>query len=342
MKPSASLDLSKFDRADRVDAWRYFSGILFDVMPSQADDNGPDARLNCYRAGQGVFGEYNHRGNYVRNVESCSKVEKNEIFLVCAHLTGVFEGMANDSPMRASTTEVSFYDLHQKLAGTNSPMRCINFLFPYSEVGYDPSLHENFRTISTKSPVGQLLRSNLELMGELMPGATSVEADTIASAFTGLLKVVITGDTRDEKARAGFIQCRNTVARRYIAEHLRDLSLSIEQITRDTGISAATLHGIYRSQGGVNNAITRLRLEGAMQDLKYAEAERGAISRISKKWAFTDQPRFNRLFKDTFGTKPSDILGSLGRAPSPLESPGEKMTPDRNMRHYGDLFYEAV
>ena len=318
--PSVSVDTSAYAPEHRIDAWCRFNAGLFELRKHEIPEQGFAASAQSYRVGQAVLGRYSVTGNIVRRAENRLKVEREDLFVLRVHRAGYTKGVMSDASFTMQSDRFTLFDFHQDLNAETENVDYISVTMPYAAIGYDPSRHSKLLQLPYASPVGRVLRSNLEMMLELAPTLTQSEAAVLADGFSGLLKGIITRDLRDESVFQKSQQSLEVAARRFVESNLREPSLDVGTICRSIGVSRPTLYRMFADDGGVGRAITKQRLERAFEDLAASEPTRGAIARIARYWAFSDPAYFSRLFRDTFGVTPSEAIGSsIGSLkPSPL------------------------
>lgn len=315
--PSVSFDTWSFSPEHRVDAWHDFNAGLFELKRHQIPGKEFAAQAQSYRVGHAVIGRYSVTGNIVQRAENRLKVEREDLFVLRMHRAGHTKGVMSDAGFQMQSDRFTLFDLHQDLSAETEDVEYISVTMPYAAIGYDPTRHSSLLQLPFASAVGRVLQANLEMMFDLAPTATQNEAMIMADGFSGLLKGIVTRDLRDESVFQRSQQALEVAARRFIEANLQDPALDVGTICRSVGISRPTLYRMFAVDGGVGRAITRLRLERALDDLTSSEPTRGVITRIAQRWTFSDPAHFSRLFREAFGCKPSEVLGSaLGAAPA--------------------------
>jgi AraC-like DNA-binding protein len=62
--------------------------------------------------------------------------------------------------------------------------------------------------------------------------------------------------------------------------------------------------------GGVERYLRERRLGRCFAELAAADPATARIGKIAERWGFLDPSHFNRLFKQHFGLRPSDVMAS--------------------------------
>jgi len=294
-----------------MDAWQEFNSGIFTVSPRRESRKSMAARINAYRIGNSVFGRYTHGDNIVRRRKPLSSSLSNEDLLVIRmYNRGRSTGAFGEQGTELTPSAVTLFNFNQEIEAITDDVDYVSFVVPHSSVGYDPSRHTGLFQIPSLSPSGRVLRSNIQMMMDLIPYASVKQANSLIHGMCGLLQGLITDDLKDESIRERFTQSREIAVRRYVIENLKNPALSAEAICKSIGVSRAVLYRMYEKDGGIRRAITRIRLEKAYEELAYSEPARGLITQVSKNWAFFDQAHFSRLFRRTFGCRARDVLGS--------------------------------
>lgn len=308
--PHTKLDLEGLSQQEKMDVWRaHFSG-LFDVSLHNLAHQEFDASAEAYRVGQTVLGHYRVTNSGIRRTQKNLKLEREDLLVLRIHLAGVTRGAMGGVSFKMEPGRLTLFDFHQDYQASEHDADFVSLTFPYAALGYDPSKHAALLQLPVDSAVGRVIRSNLEMLLDIVPPGSVNDALTLADGFVGLMKGLITRDLRDETVFRASVRAREVAVRRYIEQHLREPELNADAICRAVGVSRPVLYRMFSEEGGLRRAVTRMRLERALEDLSVSPPERGAIGRISKHWCFHDQAHFTRLFRSTFGFNPSEALAS--------------------------------
>jgi AraC-like DNA-binding protein len=92
----------------------------------------------------------------------------------------------------------------------------------------------------------------------------------------------------------------------YIANHLRDSDLSLEDVATACGCSKRYIHKIFSARGEtVGQYILRLRVSGSAEDLISPELRHRSITDIAVSWGFNSSSAFSRVFRKQLKVSPS-------------------------------------
>ncbi|GAB5446124.1 AraC-like ligand-binding domain-containing protein [Gymnodinialimonas sp.] len=323
--PHTELLLDGLDQRQRMDAWRgHFSG-LFDVGLHDVAQRDFDASASAVRIGQSVLGRYSVTDARIRRTQKNLKLEREDLLVLRVHLSGATNGVMNDTSFKMRQDRLTLFDFHQDYNGQEDDVEFISLTFPYEAIGYDPSRHPRLMQLPSASPIGRTILNNIAWLFEAIPMSTVDETVSLSDGFIGLMRGLVTRDFHDETAFQASMRAREIAVRRYIDENLRDPSLDAQQICEAIGVSRPVLFRMFSEEGGLQRSITQKRLDRILDDLAVSVPERGAISRISKHWGYFDQAHFTRLFRNAFGFKPGDALGSA----LAMQTSGESRTTER-------------
>ncbi|WP_244604619.1 MULTISPECIES: helix-turn-helix domain-containing protein [Mesorhizobium] len=104
-------------------------------------------------------------------------------------------------------------------------------------------------------------------------------------------------------------------ARRFVQHHLFQPDLSIEQMTRELGISRSRLYRLFEASGGIVHYIQHRRLLAAHAALADPN-DRRRILDIADEYGFGDGAEFSRAFRREFGYCPSEVRTGVKNGPS--------------------------
>ena len=132
---------------------------------------------------------------------------------------------------------ITLFDFQQSLHAKFEDANYVSLTVPHSAIGYDPYRHPRLFHVETTTPIGDMLRNNLEWLLEVAPTASLAEAKVLSDGVTSLIRGLITRNLKDETIRTRFAKSREIAVRRYIKSHLQNPLLQPEHICRDLGIS---------------------------------------------------------------------------------------------------------
>ncbi|MGC4029896.1 MAG: helix-turn-helix domain-containing protein [Steroidobacteraceae bacterium] len=97
---------------------------------------------------------------------------------------------------------------------------------------------------------------------------------------------------------------------RYIDQHLSEPELTPARIAAHFRVSPRYLHKLFSGQEeAVCKYILHRRLEGARRSLQDRAQNPKTVSTIAFEWGFSNATHFARVFRDYFGTSPTEVRG---------------------------------
>lgn len=96
--------------------------------------------------------------------------------------------------------------------------------------------------------------------------------------------------------------------RGYVAMHLRNPALSVDQIAHALNCSKRHLHNAFADEDQtLANYIQHLRLEACIRELQQENALGRPITDIALSWGFNSPSHFSRVFRERTGKSPSEF-----------------------------------
>lgn len=94
----------------------------------------------------------------------------------------------------------------------------------------------------------------------------------------------------------------------FIRAHLADPGLSHESVAAAHHMSSRTLHRLFSTeQQSVSQLIRTMRLDAIHRELTSDGFAAQSITQIAARWGLHDMPHFTRVFRATYGMRPSDL-----------------------------------
>jgi AraC-like DNA-binding protein len=98
----------------------------------------------------------------------------------------------------------------------------------------------------------------------------------------------------------------------HIHKHLQNPDLNVDSISFALNCSRRHLYNAFDGQGEALAAyIQRLRLEACIREFQSKPSSSKTIADIATTWGFGNSSHFSRVFKNHFGTNPSDYRNSV-------------------------------
>lgn len=176
-------------------------------------------------------------------------------------------------------------------------------------------LHGSRIAVQDGALLSALLRALVDEAPHLPPGAQH----TVTRTLVDLLSVAI--NPAGSGARSDFYRLeyvRREAARRLIEAHLDDRDFTVQDITRETGVSRASLYRLFEVQGGVQRFIQLRRLQHLRDRLDDRDFDSQPLAELAPQSGFSGESHASRLFKRAFGIAPGAYrAASIRGAQSP-------------------------
>ena len=164
---------------------------------------------------------------------------------------------------------------------------------------------------TNKSGVGRLfldylmrLKNELDVGNISQSAAIPLSRSIINLVLACLLEL---NNALNNKKNSATYEYHISRIKNYIAQNLREPTLSVEVISQALSISTPHLHRIFKSEPmSISHYIWSKRLQGCVKDLSDYGKLNVSISTIAFSWGFNDAAHFSRAFKEQYGISPSN------------------------------------
>jgi AraC-like DNA-binding protein len=137
----------------------------------------------------------------------------------------------------------------------------------------------------------------------LAPQSLGSMADFVASLLSQELQFSDGGNAASRRRVQGALLSE---ARQYVRQHLDRHDLSPDQIAAAIHVSRRTLYHAFELAGETPQAmVQRLRLERCRDVLSHAGGQGPSITQLALEFGFADPAYFTRVFRQRFGSTPS-------------------------------------
>lgn len=164
-------------------------------------------------------------------------------------------------------------------------------------------------SISSSQGIGRLLCNHLMAFAEAAPQMSA--DDGIASVEAALLlserALVNSGRFNPDQTRAVYRSLRASAVA-IIDRGLHDPSMGVDRLTRELGVSRATLFRAFSETKGINGYVKRRRLQKARSAILKRVGHRPSIAEIAHACGFVSESHFSRSFRELYGVPPGSVL----------------------------------
>jgi AraC-like DNA-binding protein len=153
-------------------------------------------------------------------------------------------------------------------------------------------------------------QSALKVAGEL----TSQARDDLGDSLIELSTLALREQSAPVRRVPGRKLMRDRV-KSFIRHHVRESSLSIDDIARTFNCTKRYLHKVFSDdERSLNRFIWDLRLDRCSRDLANPGLLDRSITEIAFGWGFRNTPHFSRQFRQRFGVSPSAYRAAQPRS----------------------------
>ena len=154
------------------------------------------------------------------------------------------------------------------------------------------------------SAAGRLLVRYLDALATELADLDEAAGIAAADAALELLRAAVTPNMPSTRSVRRAAMC--AAVRRHVRANLGDPTLGPESIAHANAMSIRALHALFEDTGeSIGTLVRRERLARCHQDL--SQPNGGSVTEIAFRWGFRDAAHFARVFKERYGTTPSEI-----------------------------------
>lgn len=298
---------------------------FFDV----ASLNGaPAARLDMMLCGEAYIGDLVAPGQSFSRDYAMVADRKTDDILVIAISSGSFQGLSSNGPLTAGANEVVMIDLGEILMVETRDLAATVWLLPRA-MAYSGQLGGAWWHGYVLPSTHKVTHLVVTMMSEATKLYRSIQDPTDCSLIDPVV-VMLSSVLRSEQANVPghpSAQASNVLlsVKRYIDDNLADPNLAVESLTRQFGMSRASLYREFASVGGIAEYIRHQRLQRAQRELRAQGRQPLRLDVVEGKLGFKSGASFSRSFAAAFGMSPRAFKDKEGGA-------GHRRRPARQVK----------
>lgn len=319
--PSFLFSAARYAGHDRFDAWQHEVAQLFDVAPV-AELPSFEGVIGGYLLDGMLVAETHFSGQKYRRDRRLVAQTGLDAYLVQLYTGGGFDGYADAAEMTVRAGDVCVFDMNDTLATQAMRSSTVSLVIPKLLVDrhWNARAPVNGLVIRGATALGQVLGAHLAALHKAMPGVTAREAPVLAANTARLVASALAYSTSgDGMANGALRQALFDRALYVIRGNLGSPDLSPDTICRALNVSRPHLYRAFKDKGGVMRSILDQRLRMAFGELTNPVNRDETINSISYRCGFTSDSHFTRLFRETFGVRPTDVREAPPLAPAGTE-----------------------
>lgn len=307
--PSFLFSAAELSERDRFDAWQHEVAQLFDVAPA-AEPRRFEGTIQGHLMDGMLVATNRFSGQEFRRDRRLVAKTGLDAYLVQLYTGGGFDGYADAAEMSVRAGDVCVFDLTDTLSTQASQSSTVSLVIP--KLLIDRHWHArapaNGLVIQGRTALGQLMGAHLAALSkavlDMTPGEAPLMAETTARLTAGCLNHFAGGDAM---ANGALRQALYERAIGHIRANLQSQDLSPDTICKALKVSRPHLYRAFTDKGGVMRCLLEQRLRVAFGELTNPALRAETIGSIAFRCGFASDSHFTRLFRETFGVRPSDV-----------------------------------
>ena len=162
------------------------------------------------------------------------------------------------------------------------------------------------RPVGSSSGIARVALAAMQSTFQELPNMSADAARGAGELITQLVHLSLLELAGQQTAVTQRAALRDRI-RGYVALHLRNPALTVDQIARALNCSRRHLYNAFADEDQtLATYIQRLRLEACVRDLQQGSNPGRAITDIALSWGFNNASHFSRVFREYTGKSPSE------------------------------------
>ncbi|ADG12367.1 AraC family transcriptional regulator [Caulobacter segnis] len=338
---SLSLPLPRHQAGTRVSPGRrgvadYAEAIapVFDTRLCDVGPEGPDLWISSVNVGPMLLGYAHMSGGTYGYGRDHRKVAATGLDLILVQIIaeGSDRRQAHRSEVETQVGDVCLLDLSRSFQ--SEAQTCGNFSLAIPRealAARDRDLDDlHGRVLRYDTPAARLLKGHVETIWS-MTGALSIhDAPAVGRSTIDLLAGLALPTSDRQQARRAVSESRLTQIRRFIDANLHEPGLGPEMLSRQFGLSRASLYRLFEPLGGVREHIQGRRLRRVFDALTDPSLRHLPLSQVAEGHGFSAWSSFARAFKARFGMSPGEAreIGAVSAMQAWTAATQDQRLPD--------------
>jgi AraC-like DNA-binding protein len=246
-----------------------------------------------------------------RHREKHTRLGAAEHLILELYLTGSGTDCLGEDFIAMSPSQINLFDYRQTLFTTVTDTTCIAFVIPRNLIRAPSIDYFPVQSWHTQSSEGRLLVSLMKEISTIALNSQQADGEALSHGLAGLLNGLMIPKLQRTVAEQDSVQaCTLASMKDYIRANLHRPDLNAKTICKVFNCSRSTVYRCFKEEAGVEAYIKDQRLNRAFRQLSGAVPQntKTPIYNIALASGFTDPAYFSRLFKQTFGITPSEVL----------------------------------
>ncbi|HEY2642354.1 MAG TPA: helix-turn-helix domain-containing protein [Galbitalea sp.] len=248
------------------------------------------------------------------------RMDGRELFSLCLQHSGTSVVSEEDGPVAVLEGSLCINNLaRQHEVGFRGQVDCSAFMLSHEQMGLPLSVVDRGARRLDMSPLYPMVREHIARVCSVadtdeLPAASEAAAE-VASATIQLIRAMVAStNPENAEARDVVVETKFIAVLTYLRQHLRDPSLTPQQVATANQISVRQLYKLWSAhETSLNDWVLRERLEISRTELASPGLLHLTIEVIARRSGFSDPSHFSRRFRRAYGMTPREWRASQTR-----------------------------
>ena len=319
MTAATALNTDDFAPNDRAPIWRewvwnHFGGLESDLY----GDTGFDGRMSSARAGDLILTRLEANRHRVVRTENMVRASDAGYLKIVAPMRGRAGVEQMGRQAWVSPGAWTIYDTTGSYAVAN-PERVEHLIVmvPKAQL-VERGLRLDAlmaRPVGGASGIARVALTTMRTTFQELPNMSAAAACGAGQLIAQLVRLSLLELSGQQTALTQREALKDRI-RGYVALHLRDPALTIDQIAHALNCSKRHLYNAFTDEADtLASYILRLRLDACLHELLHPAALNRSITDIALSWGFNNLSHFSRVFRDHAGMSPSEFRSQNSARP---------------------------
>lgn len=302
--------------AHEFDLWRFGLSPLVEMEIRDPQARSSFAvKMTSYQFADVAIASGSFSGaTFDRNAQTIARSGLDNICVVVYLADGRLDIEGHDVELKSG--DVFFFDLTRRCTIRVPDYRNLAIILPRALLSpLIPNIDSLHGLILPRSsPLNAILVNHLQTLFAEAPALGLQDVRTAAHGTAALIATLAGASTNGRGVSAQSASVASLQAlRRIVDANLADRDLGPKFLSRQLGMSRATLYRLFEPLGGVRRYIQQRRLTRAYQTITDTAHAGERIGAIAARYGFSNDSVFSRAFREAYGMSPTDLRRASGR-----------------------------
>jgi AraC-like DNA-binding protein len=304
-------------KAHEFDLWRFGMSPLFatDARDPRARSSFAVEATSYQFADVAISLGSASAAMFKRTTQTIARSGLDNICLV-VHLEGGCNLDAEGRSAEVHPGDIFILDLTRRCAIRAPDYKSLSIVLPRALLApLVPNLDSLHGLVVPRSnPLNTILVNHLQTLFAEVPALGLRDVRAAARGTASLIAALVgaSANGHDATAQAASVASLQAL-RRVVEANLAHPDLGPEFLSRQLGMSRATLYRLFESLGGVRRYIQQRRLTRAYQTIADPAHAGERVGTIAARYGFSNDSVFSRAFREAYGMSPTDLRNASRR-----------------------------